>query len=222
MAQALLERGPSTAPELAEALGLTVQAVRRHLDSLLADGAIAAGDEPPYGPRLARGRGRPPKIYSLTEAGRDAFDPGYDEIAVDALRYVRDITGDAGVRGFAARRADRLSRRLAGVDESDEPAQELVDRLNMEGYAASLVGRSPGIVQICQHNCPVAHVASEFPEICDAETEVLGRALGSHVTRLATIAHGDGVCTTLVHDPGVPDPTGVPTQSPATSQEAPA
>jgi predicted ArsR family transcriptional regulator len=44
----------------------------------------------------------------------------------------------------------------------------------------------------------VAHVAEEFPELCEAETEVFARLLGTHVQRLATIAHGDGVCTTHV------------------------
>jgi predicted ArsR family transcriptional regulator len=52
--------------------------------------------------------------------------------------------------------------------------------------------------QICQHHCPVAHVAAEFPQLCEAETEAFGRLLGTPVRRLATIAHGDGICTTHV------------------------
>jgi len=40
--------------------------------------------------------------------------------------------------------------------------------------------------------------AAEFPELCEAETEALSAVLGTHVTRLATLAHGDGICTTLV------------------------
>ncbi|MFM1974210.1 MAG: hypothetical protein RL524_197, partial [Actinomycetota bacterium] len=30
------------------------------------------------------------------------------------------------------------------------------------------------------------------------ETELFSKVLGTHVQRLATIAHGDGVCTTFV------------------------
>jgi predicted ArsR family transcriptional regulator len=41
-------------------------------------------------------------------------------------------------------------------------------------------------------------VAHEFPQLCEAETEAFSRVLGSHVQRLATIAHGDGVCTTCI------------------------
>ncbi len=42
------------------------------------------------------------------------------------------------------------------------------------------------------------HVAEEFPTVCEAETEAIGRLVGRHVTRLATIARGDGVCTTHI------------------------
>ena len=70
-------------------------------------------------------------------------------------------------------------------------------RAHREGYAAS--GATPGAgVQLCQHHCPVAHVAAEFPQLCEAETAAFAELLGTHVQRLATIAHGDAVCTTHV------------------------
>ena len=52
----------------------------------------------------------------------------------------------------------------------------------------------------------MAHTAEQFPQLCEAEAEVFSRLLGTHVQRLATIAHGDGVCTTFV--PQAPHPTG--------------
>ena len=39
---------------------------------------------------------------------------------------------------------------------------------------------------------------TEFPQLCEAETEAFARLLGTPVQRLATIAHGDGICTTHV------------------------
>jgi predicted ArsR family transcriptional regulator len=53
-------------------------------------------------------------------------------------------------------------------------------------------------VQICQHHCPVSHVAEEFPELCEAEREAFAELLGTHVQRLATIVNGDCACTTHV------------------------
>ena len=66
-----------------------------------------------------------------------------------------------------------------------------------EGYAAS-VRSGPVGEQLCQQHCPVSHVAHEFPQLCEAETAAISRVLGRHVQRLATIAHGDGVCTTCI------------------------
>ncbi len=68
-----------------------------------------------------------------------------------------------------------------------------------EGYAAA-VRESPAGEQLCQQHCPVSHVAHEFPQLCEAETEAISRVLDRHVQRLATIAHGDGVCTTCIPD----------------------
>ena len=90
--------------------------------------------------------------------------------------------------------------------------------LSDDGYAASISPATPGLPmvaeQLCQHHCPVAHVAEEFPQFCEAETEAFSRLVGRHVTRLATIAHGDGVCTTHV-------PLGaVGTASPRSSDHA--
>ena len=57
-------------------------------------------------------------------------------------------------------------------------------------------------LQLCQGHCPVQHVAAEFPELCEAETDAFSRLLGVHVQRLATLAQGDHVCTTFVPTPG--------------------
>ncbi len=51
----------------------------------------------------------------------------------------------------------------------------------------------------------MAHVAAEYPQLCEAETEAFGRLLGTPVQRLATIANGDGICTTHVTAPSLRD-----------------
>jgi predicted ArsR family transcriptional regulator len=208
VARALLEGGPQTAAALAERLGLTTTAVRRHLDALVALGQVEAGERAPYGPdaaRRTRGRGRPARVYSVTAAGRDAFESGYDDLAVGALRFLEQTGGPEAVAEFARQRVAELERRYAGAVAAhapDDRAQALADALSADGFVASVVeSHAGGAVQICQHHCPVGHVAVEFPALCDAESEAFGRLLGTHVTRLATLAHGDGVCTTLVPRP---------------------
>jgi predicted ArsR family transcriptional regulator len=206
VARALLEGGPQTAAALAERLGLTGTAVRRHLDALVDHGYVESGEKAPYGPAagrsVVRGRGRPARVYSVTGEGRDAFESAYDDIAVGALRFLGETGGPDAMAEFARRRAAELERRYrdtVAVAPAEERAHALAAALSADGYAASVVdGPTGATVQICQHHCPVSHVAAEFPALCDAETEAFGRLLGTHVTRLATLAHGDGVCTTLV------------------------
>jgi predicted ArsR family transcriptional regulator len=197
VAASILENGPSTAAALAQRLSLTSAAVRRHLDHLVATGAVEARHPRVYG---SRGRGRPAKVFLLTESGRDTFFQAYDDLALSALRFLNDAGGPTAVADFARRRTAELEERYRPVVEAAAPqdrAAALAASLSQEGYAAS-VTTSPIGDQLCQHHCPVAHVAAEFPQLCEAETEVFARLLGRHVQRLATIAHGDGVCTTNV------------------------
>lgn len=208
------QEGPATIPALVERLGLTETAVRRHVDRLHADGLVEGRDA--AGPRR---RGRPARAWVLTEAGHRALVSDYDHLAGEALRFLRRTGGDDAVAAFAEQRVALLEERLAGpVDAAGtdprDRADALVRALSGEGYSASArpVG-TPGAssaltgVQLCQGHCPVQHVASEFPELCEAETEAFSRLLGVHVQRLATLAHGDHVCTTFVPTPTTERPS---------------
>jgi len=205
VASSILEHGPSTAAELAERLGLTPAAIRRHLDVLLAAGNLEAREQRVYG---ARGRGRPAKVFVLTDAGRSVFYTAYDDLAIEALEFLATAAGPDAVTRFAETRMaeseERYRERMVNATPDTTPAQALAVALSEDGYVASTLPSAIG-EQLCQHHCPVAHVAERFPKICEVETAAFSRLLGVHVQRLATIAHGDGVCTT--HVPNVPRTT---------------
>jgi len=173
-----------------------------------------------------RGRGRPAKVFVITDAGRSAFEHTYDDLARSALRFLERTYGPQAVAEFARQQVAETERRYAPVVERASDlrtrVQALAEALSADGYAAAagpapavntVISTAPGTggagiargadfvgngEQICQHHCPVAHVAAEFPQLCEAETEAFGRLLGTPVRRLATIAHGDGICTTHV------------------------
>uniref|UniRef100_UPI0035E40CC8 helix-turn-helix transcriptional regulator n=1 Tax=Pseudonocardia pini TaxID=2758030 RepID=UPI0035E40CC8 len=118
-----------------------------------------------------------------------------------ALRFLADHAGERAVGEFARSRVQNLlGASTAGIQAAGGPrerAEALAEVLTTSGYAAAAREAGPG-VQLCQHHCPVAHVAAEFPELCEAETEAFAEILGTHVQRLATIARGDSACTTHV------------------------
>ncbi|MGH3685196.1 MAG: helix-turn-helix transcriptional regulator [Pseudonocardiaceae bacterium] len=209
VARMLLEHGPVTAAQIANSLELSSAAVRRHLDVLIAEGQASYRSAPRRGPR---GRGRPAKVFLLTPAGRAQFEHTYDDLAVAALHFLSERDGEQAVRSFAERRvADLVDRHRATVAAAADPlarAQLLAVALSAEGYAASAEYVGAG-AQLCQHHCPVSHVAEEFPQLCEAETAAFADLLGVHVQRLATIARGDAVCTT--HVPEARAPRGAPT-----------
>ena len=200
VARLLLEYGPATATTLAKRLGLTTTAVRRHLELLAADGLVVDRPQRPLGTG-SRGRGRPARVFTLTDRGRTAFPHAYDDLATEALRFLAETGGEAAVTGFAERRASVVERQHgAEIEAAGDPVERLdalAAALSAEGYAASAQTLATG-GQLCQHHGPVAHVAAEFPQLCEAETRAFGRLLGTHVTRLATLANGDEVCTTHV------------------------
>lgn len=198
----LLESGPTTASHIGECLGLSAAGVRRHLDALIEAGDAQANAAAAW---QQEGRGRPAKRFQLTAAGRGKLEHTYDDLASAAMRQLREIGGDEAVRTFARRRIDAI---LAGVepatgdanDDVEAAADRIADALTGAGYATTTtkVGGPLHGVQICQHHCPVSHVAEEFPELCEAEQQAMAAVLGTHVQRLATIVNGDCACTTHV------------------------
>jgi len=240
IARLILEHGPATAAGLSGRLGVTPAAIRRHLDNLLADGMIEAREARCYG---NRGRGRPARLFAITDAGRSAFEHAYDDLATSALRFLAETAGPGAVAEFARRKISDLESRYRPVVDAAPAAlrvQALAEALSADGYAASASaapaavqgdgvkrdGEVGGGAELCQHHCPVAHVAAEFPQLCEAETEAFGRLLGTPVQRLATISRGDGICTTHVTAPSlvhparnpITDPTSDPTTSDTPTQ----
>lgn len=203
----LLADGPLTTVALAEQIGLSSAAIRRHLDQLLAEGAVVSREANPLG---RRGRGRPARTYLLTEVGRTRLPHAYDVLAVEALEFLAESAGPDAISAFARRRAERLvdgvRDELAAATDLPAKTDILAGALTGAGFAASV--RQVGIgAQLCQHHCPVAHVATRFPQFCEEEMTVITRALGTYAQRLATIARGDSFCTTFIPAAG-PFPTG--------------
>ena len=195
IARSILENGPSTANTLSQRLALTPAGIRRHLEHLVADGILEARD-----PRVGstRGRGRPSKVFLMTDEGRSQFEHSYDDLAVAALKFMAAHSGEHLVTAFAESRAEDIERKATSyLAKRAKKVDALANFLTEQGYAASVEKRGTG-EEICQHHCPIAHVAAQYPQLCEAETQAFSRLLGTHVQRLATIAHGDGVCTTYI------------------------
>jgi predicted ArsR family transcriptional regulator len=192
----LRRHGGRTAPQLARELGLSAVGVRRHLTAMERDGLVSSSTAEP-------GRGRPPSVYQLTDAGLERFPRHYDQLAHEALSFLGADDG-ARLRQFLAWRNDRLAAsygdRVTG-ETIDERAHALAEALNEQGFMADVEPATDGL-RICQHNCTVEHIATEHPDVCASETELFERLLGAPVVRETTIVNGDVRCVTRVRTTG--------------------
>jgi predicted ArsR family transcriptional regulator len=204
----LRRRGRLSASQLADLLGLTSVGVRRHLVLLERDGLATASTEKPR-------RGRPTAVYRLTDAGLETFPRHYDEIAREALAFLKGEDA-AAFRRFLALRNDSLAATLGARVEGatvEERAAALAEVLTQQGYMAE-VEQTPDGLRLCQHNCTVEHLAAALPDLCASETKLFERLLGAPVRREATIARGGVRCVTQI------DGSAQPTMTPTTSLDA--
>lgn len=200
----VLKEGPVTASDIGTQLGLSAAGVRRHLDILVDEGLAETVKRRPVTTQQGRRhRGRPAKLFRLTENGRAQFGHAYDDLASDALTAIKQAGGSEAVRKFARARLEKLfadyepSDNAADDESVEDAARDLAETLDAQGFATTVSHAGHG-VQICQHHCPLAHVAAKHPELCEAEQEMFANLLGTHVQPLASIADGHGICTTNI------------------------
>lgn len=188
----LRRHGRLSAPQLAELLQLSSVGLRRHLALLERDGLVSSETE-----KLKRGR--PTAVYRLTDAGLETFPRHYDEVAREALAFLKGQDA-ATLAQFLAWRNERLAASYAGRVEGATLAERtdaLAEVLNEQGFMAE-VEPADGGLRLCQHNCTVEHLATELPDLCTSEAELFERLLGTRVERETTIVDGAVRCETRI------------------------
>jgi predicted ArsR family transcriptional regulator len=189
----LRRHGRLSAPRLADLLKINSVGVRRHLALLERDGLVESTVEKPT-------RGRPAAIYRLTDAGLERFPRRYDEVAREALAFLKGHDA-AALAQFLAWRNERLAASYAGrVDGATlaERTDALAEVLSEQGFMAEVESAPGGGLRLCQHNCTVEHLAAELPDLCTSEAELFERLLGTQVEREATVVDGAVRCVTRI------------------------
>lgn len=188
----LRKRGEARAEDLASALGITVGAVRQHLQGLAAADLVVHREERP-------GPGRPRHVYRLAPAAEALFPRAYGELTVELLDYIGDEDPDLIARAFERRRRARVERtvqRLTGLD-FDARVAEVARVLDEDGYLAEVerLDDEAGGWRILEHNCAILAVAQRYGHACGAEIAFLREVLpDADVTRVSHILTGAHAC----------------------------
>jgi DeoR family transcriptional regulator, suf operon transcriptional repressor len=190
----LLKQGDTTAQTIATTLGISPQAIRRHLKDLEAEGLIEHVVVPVA-------LGRPTYAYRLTREGRDRLPDRYDEFALDLLDTLAETVGKDQVSNLLRKQWARKAleyRQRVGTGSLEERVANLVEIRKTEGYMAEWHSTADAFV-ITEYNCAISQIVESFPSVCGNELEMFELALQDcKVERTHWLAEGEHRCGYLV------------------------
>lgn len=201
----LVKHAQATAVELAAALDISPQAIRRHLKDLEAEDLIVYSS-------VQAGMGRPQHVYKLSSKGRDRLRreaaDSYGEFVVSLLDTVAQTVGHDQVSSILRKQWERKAqeyRDRLGNGSLHQRVETLVELRKAEGYMAeyhpidSSESGSGDRFILMEHNCAISNLAESFPSICGHELEMFAAVLPDcTVERTHWIINGEHRCGYLV------------------------
>lgn len=168
-------RGPRTAQQLADLLGLTSMGARRHLEAAQAAGLVGHED-------VAEKVGRPSRRWRLTDAGHARFPDRHADLTLQLITQVRALFGEEGMDKLIAAReqaSETFYRETLGEGGAlQERVQALAMARDVEGYMAEVEPQGDGSLLLVENHCPICAAARECQNFCRSELEVFQRVLG--------------------------------------------
>jgi predicted ArsR family transcriptional regulator len=186
----LKTEGALTVGEIAERLGVTEMAVRRHIHTLERDGLIESK-------LLRQAMGRPTNQYYLTEKSEDYFPNSYSLFTLDLLQDLERNHGREMIEEVFKNREKRLTEahraELEGLDFHDK-VKRLAELQDQKGYMVKWKQLEDGSYQLIEFNCPIAQVANHYNQACQCELNWFRSLLDADVERLECKAKGGQNC----------------------------
>lgn len=166
----LLRQGEISASALADELGISVQAMRRHLRTLEEEGLVEASP-------ITAGPGRPSNQWRLTQRGHQHFPDGSDAFALNLLESMTKSLPPETLATLLDRQAHEKAdsyRHQLGDGPLEQRIRRLVSLRSQEGYVSEMVPAESGRGwYINELHCSVQRIAEEFPAVCDQELQLI-------------------------------------------------
>ena len=192
----LLRRSGLTANEIAARLGLTHNAVRGHLATLLREGLVREGGR-------QRGVSRPAVVYEIVPEAEAAFSKAYIPFVANLLRVLRERVPqtelDETMRLVGRRFAAEWPRLRGDLAERVEAGSTLLEELG----ALNTVERSDGGFRIRGHGCLLSAAVHGRPEVCRVMESLLTELLEAPVRECCERGERPRCCFEVT--PGAPE-----------------
>jgi predicted ArsR family transcriptional regulator len=182
--EALLQAPTGLSVEaLAARADVTPSAVRQHLAGLERDGRVGRASRKPT-------RGRPEQLYTLTDAGREAFPRRYRHLAQAMIEEVGATLGPEKLADLMRRMGTKAGKAAAAGGRASIEATAAA--MLGEGYDAQVSTQDPG--EIVARNCVFHQLATQFPAVCEFDLALLEAATGAKPEHRECIVRGGHVC----------------------------
>jgi len=175
---ALKIHGATRADDLAKPLGLTPMAIRQHLYQLRDEGAVTCISK-------AEGRGRPAKLWTLTNKSDAYFMDAHRDLSLDLIDSIKKTLGENALETVIEHRSEK---QLQQYKTMLAPAADLAERLELlsatrsnEGYMADVKENPDGSFVLFENHCPICEAAKACSGLCKKELEVFQDSLGDDV-----------------------------------------
>ncbi|MCU0516741.1 MAG: transcriptional regulator [Oscillatoria sp. Prado101] len=193
--------GCQSAAALAKQLQLSPMAVRQHLQGLQAQQWVTYKEQ-------QRTKGRPIKLWQLTEGSRHFFPDSHADLTADLLRSVETVFGAAGLEKLLCERSSRQVQNyqlglaeIAGGGDWQNAVAALAQFRSQEGYMAEVIAQPDGSQLLVENHCPIHAAARTCQLLCRCELEVFKTVLGTavNVERVEHIMQGNRRCAYQVN-----------------------
>ena len=161
----ILLEGPRSLGEITDKLQIQKSAVRVHLQSLQSEKAVESHF------KIER-LGRPRKIYSLTENGRELFPRKYDLILSLILKKITETNGKEQARKIIESVADDMATNIryeieknGRLDNYKESLKIFNSVSNEMGFASSITKEHDGNFSVLSKNCILHKVALNHQDV---------------------------------------------------------
>ncbi|WP_051353177.1 helix-turn-helix transcriptional regulator [Thalassobacillus devorans] len=180
-----------TISELAEKVGISEIAVRKHIHDLERQKLVQAR-------QVRQSVGRPLNYYELTEKGQHTFTSHYESFSVELLKDIESLYGKPMVYDLLKQRAERLKKEFQ-TQMPEEDFHQRVEKLahiqEQNGYMVELEKNNDYSYTLKQYNCPIWNIARNYQGMCGQELRVFSNLLeDSKVVAEQSMVSGEACC----------------------------
>lgn len=186
--------GPTSQEHLASKLDLSTMAVSKHLTEFQKQDLVDFDEE-------RQERGRPIKIWKLTEESQSHFPDNHPQFASSLWESAAEVLGQDAIQKVLVNHTQKKINEYQSKITADLPLQEKVEILSQlrkeEGYMSSYEVIDETSFILSEHNCPICTLASNCQEFCGSEIDLFQEVLGQdiNITREDHIQAGSHRCS---------------------------